>query len=165
MNDMLVRLYELPSAEEARAVLARDGVAVRRALVPEKPIVLDWVRERFAVWTAEVEASFARMPVACFLAVRGGEIAGFACHDALARNFFGPSGVAEHERGRGIGRALLLTALAALRDAGYAYAIIGGVGPASFYEKVCGATLIEGSERGVYTALFREMGERHRQQA
>jgi hypothetical protein len=33
---------------------------------------------------------------------------------------------------------------------GYAYAIIGGVGPAAFYEKVCGAFVIPGSERGIY---------------
>ena len=37
---------------------------------------------------------------------------------------------------------------------GYAYAIIGGVGPAGFYEKVCGAFVIPGSEVGVYGSLF-----------
>ncbi len=33
---------------------------------------------------------------------------------------------------------------------GYAYAVIGGVGPAEFYEKVCGAFAIPGSERSIY---------------
>jgi hypothetical protein len=40
-----------------------------------------------------------------------------------------------------------------MREAGYGYAVIGGVGPAEFYEKVCGATIIPGSERSVYGEL------------
>jgi GNAT superfamily N-acetyltransferase len=155
MIDLLVRLYALPSAEEARAALARDGIDVRRSLLPEKPIVLDWTRAHFAVWTAEVDASYARMPVTCFVAVRGSELLGFACYDTFAPNFFGPSGVIERERGRGIGRALLLAALTAQRDAGYAYAIIGGVGPQSFYERAVGAVPIEGSTPGAYAGLLR----------
>jgi GNAT superfamily N-acetyltransferase len=153
---MLVKLYALPSAEQACAALAREGIAVRRSLVPEKPIVIDWVRAHFDGWAAEVDASFARRPVACFIAVRDSQVVGFACYDAVARNFFGPSGVAEHERGRGIGRALLLAALTALRDAGYAYAIIGGVGPQAFYAKTVGAVTIEGSTPGAYAGLLRK---------
>lgn len=39
---------------------------------------------------------------------------------------------------------------------GYAYAIIGGVGPhvQGFYEKAVGAVLIEGSEPGVYGGML-----------
>jgi GNAT superfamily N-acetyltransferase len=155
MIDMLVKLYALPSAEEARTALAREGVTIRRSLLPERPVVVDWVREHFGVWAPEVQASYARMPVACFVAVRGEELAGFACYDTFAANFFGPSGVAERERGRGIGRALLLAALTAQRDAGFAYAIIGGVGPRAFYEKTVGAVAIEGSTPGAYAGLLR----------
>ena len=39
---------------------------------------------------------------------------------------------------------------------GYGYAIIGGVGPAEFYEKAVGATLIEGSEISIYENLIRK---------
>ena len=53
-------------------------------------------------------------------------------------------------RGQGIGRALLLAALQAIRDQGYAYAIIGGVGPAEFYEKAVDALLIPKSTPGIY---------------
>ena len=38
----------------------------------------------------------------------------------------------------------------ALRAEGYAYAIIGGVGPVAFYEKCVGAQVIPGSTPGVY---------------
>jgi hypothetical protein len=37
-----------------------------------------------------------------------------------------------------------------MRDAGYAYAIVGGVGPADFYARVAGATPIDGSTPGIY---------------
>ena len=40
-----------------------------------------------------------------------------------------------------------------MREMGYGYAIIGGVGPAEFYEKVCGAFVIADSEIGVYASL------------
>ena len=33
-------------------------------------------------------------------------------------------------------------------------AVIGGVGPSEFYEKVCGAFVIPGSEVGIYGPLF-----------
>jgi hypothetical protein len=41
---------------------------------------------------------------------------------------------------------------------GYAYAIIGGVGPQRYYEKVCGAFVIPGSDVGIYGSLHRLMG-------
>ena len=123
---MLVRLYALPDLAQPLAACAADGVVVRRALMPEKPVVLDWVRAHFPSSVAEVEAAFARPPVACFVALRGDRLAGFACHDVTCRNFFGPEGVVADERGRGIGRALLLSALHAQRAQGYAYAVIGG---------------------------------------
>ena len=53
------------------------------------------------------------------------EIVGFACYDATCMNFFGPTGVKESERGKGVGKALLLAALHAMKEQGYAYAIIG----------------------------------------
>ena len=92
---------------------------------------------------------------ACFIALRGPQIVGFACHDATARNFFGPEAVVADERGRGIGRALLLSALHAQREQGYAYAIIGGVGPAAFYAKCVGAVAIAGSDPGIYGGMLR----------
>ena len=150
MHDMLVRLYALPGLDEALAACIVRGVTVRRALAPEKPAVVDWVRARFASSCAEVEAAFAHAPVRCFVAVRGDTMLGFACHDVTCLNFFGPEGVAEEERGHGTGRALLLAALHAQRARGYAYAIIGGVGPAEFYAKTVGAVAIDGSTPGIY---------------
>jgi len=154
MQDMLVRLYTIPSADEALTDCAKRGVTIRRALSPERPAVGDWVRTHFASSAAEVETAFAQVPVTCFIALRDREILGFACYDVTCPNFFGPEGVAPAERGRGIGRALLLCALQAQRARGYAYAIIGGVGPAQFYEKTVGAIAIPGSTPGIYAGML-----------
>ncbi|MEO5700756.1 MAG: GNAT family N-acetyltransferase [Casimicrobiaceae bacterium] len=155
MPDMLVRLATLPPLDEAIAAMAGAGVCIRRALAPEKPVLLAWVGAHFPVWQAEVEVACARLPIACFIAVRDGSLAGFACHDVICRNFFGPAAVDEIARGQGIGRALLLAALHAQRADGYAYAIIGGVGPEAFYVRCVGATLIADSAPGIYAGMLR----------
>ena len=67
----------------------------------------------------------------------------------------------ESFRGRGIGKALLLESLQGMRSQGYAYGIIGGVGPAEFYRLACGATLIPGSDPGIYKGLLSEVPETH----
>ena len=160
MPDMLVKLYQLPPVQPIVEELASAGIDIRRALPPEKHKVVGWVKEEFGDnWASECDVSFAVQPVGCFIAVRRSgdgdkEIVGFACHDATYKNFFGPTGVRESERGKGIGKALLLAALHAMRERGYAYAIIGGAGPADYYAKVVGATVIEGSVPGIYQGML-----------
>jgi hypothetical protein len=149
--DMLVRLYALPDPGSAVVRATRQGVTIRRPEARERDRVVDWVRTTFSSgWAAECAVAFSTQPPACFVAMRGLTPVGFACHDCTRRNYFGPAGVSEDERGRGIGAALTLVTLQAMRDAGYAYAIIGGVGPAAFYEKIAGARAIEGSTPGIY---------------
>ncbi len=41
-----------------------------------------------------------------------------------------------------------------LAELGYAYGIIGGAGPTEFYSKILGATEIQGSSPGIYTAML-----------
>jgi predicted N-acetyltransferase YhbS len=59
-------------------------------------------------------------------------------------------GVREDMRGRGIGKALLLACLWGLREMGYVYGIIGGVGPVKFYQHTVGAIEIPDSTPGIY---------------
>ena len=51
---------------------------------------------------------------------------------------------------------LLIKSLLALKEMGYAYAIIGGVGPAAYYEQVVNARIIEKSEKSIYHNLLRQ---------
>jgi predicted N-acetyltransferase YhbS len=153
--DMLVKLYDLPPSDAVFARLREQGITIRRALAPEKHKVLAWVRENFSEgWASETDVAFARQPASCFIAVKDGRVVGFACHDATCRNFFGPTGVAPEVRKGGVGTGLLFACLEAMREQGFGYAIIGGVGPAEYYAKVAGAVLIEGSEPGVYRGLL-----------
>src|SRR2546430_7784303 len=128
--DMLVKLYTLPDFRDEYQQLSKAGIVTRRALAPEKHKVIAWVRERFSEhWASEVDVAFSRQPLSCFIAVRQKVILGFACHDATCPNFFGPTGVDLNERKHGIGKALLFNCLEAMKQQGYGYAIIGGVGP------------------------------------
>ena len=158
MKDMLVRLMELPDASELeKRLLEKEKIVFRRAIAPEKHLVSEWVMEQFgAYWKSEVEVAFSRQPISCWIAQRGNELLGFACYECTARNFFGPTGTKESERGKGIGKVLLIKSLESLREMGYAYAIIGGVGPAEFYEKAVGAKIIESSEVSIYQHLLRK---------
>lgn len=168
MPDMLVRLYDLPDAAAYHARTAAAGIAVRRLEAWDRGALRHFVGEHFGrEWASEAELAFSQgHPISGFVAVFKGAIAGFAVYESSRRDFFGPTGVREDLRGHGAGASLLFRCLEAMREMGYAYAIIGGVGPAAFYEKTCGAKVIEGSEVSVYGELYREMRERaaHEQQ-
>jgi GNAT superfamily N-acetyltransferase len=153
--DMLVKLYDLPDSRDLRERLTQAGVNLRRALVPEKRNIVTWVGDNFSEgWASETDVAFSRQPVSCFIAVKDGQLAGFACHDVTCRDFFGPTGVLPRARKNGIGTALLFACLEDMKHEGYGYAIIGGVGPADYYAKAVGALAIQGSEVGIYRGLL-----------
>lgn len=156
MTDMLVRLYALPPLQPALDAQAALGIDIRRGLPPEKHHIKAWIEQHFyTYWANECDVSFAHQPPGCFIAVRDNAVIGFACYDAVGRGFFGPTGVSPSERGRGTGAALLLACLHDMWAQGYGYAIIGGVGPAAFYERVVGATVIPDSTPGIYRGMLR----------
>lgn len=146
MSDLLVRLYDLNDPPPDP-----EGVVIRRPLLHERGTIGQWIDATFGTgWGEEFAGSFRSFPASSFIALRDGRIVGFACYEVTCRGFFGPTGVLESERGKGIGKALLLRSLLGLRDLGYAYAIIGGVGPTDFYVKTLGAIPIPGSTPGIY---------------
>lgn len=147
MPDMLVKLYDLADLEPVLSRQRAMGITIRRGISAEKFLVLPWIRERFAeYWVSEADVGFAALPTTIFLAHRGEQLLGFACYDTTRKNFFGPTGVDEMARGQGIGTALLLATLHAMRETGYMYGIIGWAGPVEYYEKVVGASVIPGSD-------------------
>lgn len=156
MPDMLVRLYDLPAAEPIIERLSQDGILIRRAMAYEKHIVVTWVQQAFGRgWAGECDIAFSNSPISCYIATYHGEVVGFGCYDSTCKNYFGPTGVSEATRGKGIGTALLLACLHALRAQGYAYAIIGAAGPKEYYAKTVGAIEIPGSTPGIYRDLLK----------
>lgn len=149
MPDLLVKLYELPT------IPSIAGVTIRRALAPERHVVLDWVARFFyPAWRSECAVAFSQSPISCIIAVEGQKLLGFACYDTTTRNFFGPTGVDPDCRGRGVGTALLVAALDAMKQLGYGYAIVGDAGPVEFYQRTVGAIVIPDSTPGVYRGML-----------
>ena len=155
MPDLLVKLYTLPDLTPDIEALRTQGIDIRRAIAPEKHIVVNWVREHFSAgWGSETEVAYSNHPATCFLATHENRLIGFACHEATSKGFFGPTGVDETYRGRGVGKALLLACLHDMRAMGYGYAIIGAAGPVDFYVRTVGAIPIDDSWPGVYKGLL-----------
>ena len=154
MPDLLVNLLKLPPLE------ATQGFMVRRAQPFELSPVRRFVAENFApTWADEISVGFARQPVSVFIATIDRELAGFAAYECTRRAFFGPTGVLQSARGKGIGKALLLPCLWSMREMGYVYAVIGAAGPVRFYQKTVGAIIIPDSEPGIYTDLLKIKNE------
>lgn len=150
MPDMLVHLPDLPESPS-------DGkIVFRRANTWDTNALCGWVLRNFSEgWADCVEVALKSRPVTCFIAVEPEEanyhrqkILGFACYDVAGKGVFGPMGVKTSERKRGLGAGVLIKTLHAMREEGYAYGIIGQIGPEEFYRKTVGATLIQYSDPG-----------------
>ena len=152
MADLLVKLYDWKPSDRP----APDGITIRRAFAAEKRLVGIWVSEHFGErWASECEISFSRQPVACFIATDDLDVMGFATYDATARGFFGPTGVMESARHKGVGRALLTATLKDMASQGYAYGIIGATTSIEFYRKEVAAIEIPESTPGFYRGMLK----------
>ncbi|MBD8065905.1 GNAT family N-acetyltransferase [Devosia sp. PTR5] len=153
--DLLVNLYSR-KLDDLGARVRDVPATIRVALPPEQHIIKDWVRTHFSqYWVSEVSAAMAHQPPGCLIATLDKQLVGFACWDATARGFFGPTGVSEDQRGKRIGLALFYHALIAMKAHGYAYAIIGSAGPVDFYANAVGAQPIPSDKEDIYQGLLR----------
>lgn len=151
MPDMLVNLLALPPLAPHIEGIARGGVILRRAQPFEITPVRSFVETNFsAAWADEISVGFANKPVSIYIAILETRIVGFAAYECTSKSFFGPTGVAEIVRGRGIGMAMLIASLWGLRELGYVYGIIGAAGPTEFYARAVGAIEIPNSDPGIY---------------
>jgi GNAT superfamily N-acetyltransferase len=158
--DMLVPLYRLPihAAEAIESMRVKHEVIIRAVYPFERSALRDFVEKHFTrSWADEAEMAFRHMPPSCLLAIHKNQIVGFAAYDSTFNGFFGPTGVDAAHRGKGIGTALLIASLEALKTMGYVYAVIGSVGPAEFYAKTVGATPIPDSTPGPYVHLLKKI--------
>lgn len=152
MPDLLCSLVNLPPVEPVLRKLKRRQIYVRRPNPWEQSALRQFIEEHFSSgWAEEASVAFTAKPISCFAAYHKDRIVGFGAYECTRRDYFGPTGVSEDYRKRGIGTALLLTCLRGLQDLGYAYAIIGGAGPVAFYQKAVGCIEIPFNEgKGIY---------------
>lgn len=152
-TDMIVSLFNLPTYKESDST-----IKIKRAFIGDKDTILQFVENYFQDnWKYEVEHALMQDVSKCFIVTEGTRILGFACYDSYAKGFFGPIGVDPKVRRRGVGSALLVRTLNAMREYGYGYAIIGWVSSdvADFYKKTVDAEPIKGnSEEGVFSNLI-----------
>lgn len=100
-------LRELPQGAET-AVPDDPTVVIRRAMAPDMLRVVEFVKGLSSLSAAgECTMCFQGHPISCYIATRDDKILGYACYNATAPDFFGPTAVLAEERGKGIGRALL----------------------------------------------------------
>jgi GNAT superfamily N-acetyltransferase len=96
------------------------GVTITLVASGERGSILDFVETNFSVsWAIESEEVF-RQPDAFMLKAcdAAGDTIGFVAIGATNRNWLGPMGLIEAQQGRGVGKALLLTALAEVHKRG-----------------------------------------------
>ncbi|WP_173057676.1 GNAT family N-acetyltransferase [Phytohabitans houttuyneae] len=140
--NMTADLTALRPTEAAEERLAASGVQVRRAEPDDVPALVGFARANFSDgWAGEVSDSVGRPGAGCHLALRDGEVLGFAAYGSSRPSWFGPMGTAPAAQGLGIGGVLLRRCLRDLRDAGLAQAQIGWVGPVPFYASAVGARI------------------------
>lgn len=165
MEEMVNLLVDLRSGQFDEHALARAlrgiesaGFSVERA-APGSDAYHAWIDEEFGgTWSSE---AFAGKSV---IAKSGDRYAGFATYDPRGLRFswlrglgaqegvgiFGPFGVAQAFRGSPAGPHLLVAALASLREAGYAQALIPAVGHeklVAYYVQHSGAKIAERFEK------------------
>ena len=151
MSDMLVKLYELKNDWAFISEQNDYGITIRKPIGPEKHIIVDWIRSNFYdAWASEAEIALSNRPMSIFVAIKDDSIIGFACYDATALGLFGPIGVEESFRGKGTGRACLLSCMLDMKLKGYAYAVVANTEDLQFYSKNIGATEIPDSSPGIY---------------
>ena len=132
-----------------------DGIEIRRALAPERGVVVRWFEDEFTPgWASEAAVSFGGQPIRCIVAVRDQQLLGAACFNTTFQGFFGPIGVRKDARGGALGKALTIAGLTAMREEGFAYAIIGATKSGIFFEKTVGATEIPDSWPGAYDGML-----------
>jgi GNAT superfamily N-acetyltransferase len=167
MTDMLVKLYALPEVTPLLNTLDQKSLEIRIAHASEKHVLSEWVRQHFtdSSWAMGCEVALENRPVSCYIPVEKRRarvssknpydlpdevVIGFACYDVASKGMFGPLGVHENYRKQGIGSALLLACLHAMKQEAYAYAVIGWVASEDFYAHAVGAIAIPDSEPGIF---------------
>ena len=129
---------------EKEPVLKKEGYKYERVQLEDFDKTYDFVKQQFPsnTWAAEVKFSFTFSPPTTFIAKdANNNIVGWATHSQFFPGSFGPTGVKESLRGKGIGTILFLWCLWDIKQKGVEICEIMWVGgdTVKFYSKAIGA--------------------------
>jgi ribosomal protein S18 acetylase RimI-like enzyme len=154
-NDMLIKLFDMTIDWSFISQQAQRQVTIRKPIGPDQALILTWAESFLPqTWLGEIQRALNNTPCSCFIAQRESSLLGIACYDATALGFFGPLGVIESARGKGIGGSLTKACLLDMRMKGYGYAVVGMAGNVDFYRKIADAVEIPGSSPGIYRSTL-----------
>ena len=127
----------------AESALAAQGISVRRMSHEDEPVLRPWVHRNWGhSWATEACNGLRNNPVTTHVAVKDGNIVGFATYDVMVLpGSFGPTGVEEGVRGLGLGKILLFRCLADMKQRGDRRCEIIWVGPIAYYAHTVGARI------------------------
>ncbi len=118
--------------------LGATNTRIRRAVSKDDP-VFNWIEAKSSLqWRIEAQLALHKKYGRVYVAETNNEIAGFAVHSASHEYRFGPIGVDERYRGRGLGKTLLIHTLDSMRLLGIRYAIIPWTTHLFFYAWIPG---------------------------
>ncbi|WP_052504379.1 GNAT family N-acetyltransferase [Rossellomorea aquimaris] len=130
----------------------RDGpgdpaVQISPVQAEDENELLMWVEGHFGKpWSKTLLQAFQSSgdSIPIIKAKEKGELIGFAAFDVYKnkKGIYGPMGVLQATRHKGVGKGLLYHALQGMQEKGYMYAVLKEAGPIEFYEKMCNAKLI-----------------------
>lgn len=130
--------------QEQEHRLASVDLRCERATEADEAALQCFFAEQFGEgWHAEALLAMRCDPPGLHLAWKGDRIVGFAAHSAMNAEWgnFGPMGVCESVRKKGVGRILLYRCMQDLKAAGHASAVIPWIGPHRFYSDALGARI------------------------
>jgi len=100
--------------------LRREGYTVEQAEPSALPKIQEWIRRKFGItWSIEAGLTKDRLDAGLLYVTNSDdEIIGFSVYGATAPYRFGPIGIDEKHRGKGIGKVLLYQTLQEMRKTG-----------------------------------------------
>lgn len=119
MRALLTGYVPAEGVEDITGALEANGVRIRPAVIADAIPLLEFAEQHFSHWVGYVRGNLRELVSAndastLHMAVSGDEVIGFALTNGER---FGPFGVNESWRGRGVGAVLLSRALCAMRAA------------------------------------------------
>lgn len=141
--DLSLEGFRGPSDERVER-LAAAGIEVRRARYEDRDALAQHVRRLWPdIWLRETGIAVERETPPLFLALRDGQIVGFAGHGIYRPSFYGPIATDPAEQRHGVGAVLSALALADMASRDVKTAQIGWVAETAipFYSRTSGARL------------------------